>query len=148
MVNIKKEVMKILKIQFWGIILVNVLILVLFMTGLLPQGYFATDKNMIYVLSVACVFITLGDIYLSWRMLGTAKAKKQVRKQGFNLYSVKCQIRIILMLAATVMTLVSYFLTLETSIGFCWLISMLALWLVYPSMKEYNSIVNGDETAE
>ena len=148
MVNIKKEVMKILKIQFWGIILVNVLILVLFMTGLLPQGYFATDKHMIYVLSVACVFIPLGDIYLSWRMLGTAKAKKQVREQGFILYSVKCQIRIILMLAATVMTLVSYFLTLETSIGFCWLISMLALWLVYPSMKEYNSIVNGDETAE
>ena len=87
--------MKILKIQFWGIILVNVLILVLFMTGLLPQGYFATDKNMIYVLSMACVFFTLGDIYLSWRMLGTAKAKKQVREQGFILYSVKCQIRII-----------------------------------------------------
>lgn len=140
--------MKLLKIQFWGIILVNVVIAALFLTGVLPQGFFATDPNMIYVLSMVCVLLMLTDIYLAWRMLGTAQAKQQVREQGFNMYRIKCQIRISLMLAATVMTLVSYYLTLQTSIGFCWLICMLALWLVYPSEKEYNKLLQDDETAE
>lgn len=140
--------MKLLKIQFWGIVLVNVLIAALFLTGVLPQGQLATDPNWCYVLSTACVLLMLTDIYLAWRMLGTAKAKQQVREQGFNMYRIKCQIRISLMLAATVMTLVSYYLTLQTSIAFCWLICMLALWLVYPSEKEYYKIMQDDETAE
>jgi len=140
--------MKLLKIQFWGIILVNVVIAALFLTGVLPQGILATDPNMVYVLSMACVLLMLTDIYLAWRMLGTAQAKQQVREQGFNMYRIKCQVRISLMLAATVMTLVSYYLTLQTSIAFCWLICMLALWLVYPSEKEYNKLLQDDETAE
>ena len=140
--------MKLLKIQFWGIILVNVLIAALFLTGVLPQGILSTDPNMVYVLSMACVLLMLTDIYLAWRMLGTAQAKQQVKEQGFNMYRIKCQVRISLMLAATVMTLVSYYLTLQTSIAFCWLICMLALWLVYPSEKEYYKLTQDDETAE
>lgn len=146
MVNIK--IMKKLKIQFWGIALMAVLILALFMSGLLEQGHWATDNNKIYVLSMLCVCLTLGGIYLSWRLLGAARNRQRVKEQGFECYSAFCQIRIILMLVVTVVNLVSYFLTLSTSIGFCWLISMLALWLVYPSMKEYNSITDGDEAAE
>lgn len=141
--------MRSLFVAYACIWLCSACIIALFMFGLIPQGLWASEEyvDIQYVCSLVSVILTLTFIYLGLKMLVMPKIQTAIKENGFDAYFKYVSIRNFFALVVTVIDIVGYYNTLQSSCGLCWLITMFALFFIIPGKKEFNHLTGKNVTA-
>lgn len=140
--------MKSLVTAYFGVWAASFIVHALFMSGVLSQGVFATNPDAQYVCSLISVIITLIFIYLGLKMLAMPKVVATIRKEGFPAYFKYVTIRNSAALIVTLVNILFYNLTLLSSCGLCWLITIFSLFFIKPGQKEFDHITGNTDAAE
>lgn len=140
--------MRSLLVAYVCIWLCSACLIALFMFGLIPQGLWASEEygDIQYMCSLVSVILTLTFIYLGLKMLFMPKIQIAIKENGFDAYFKYVSIRNFFALVVTVVDLVGYYCTLQSSCGLCWLITMFALFFIIPGKKELQHLKGKNDT--
>lgn len=134
--------MKKLTVCYYSIWLSVALVVAVFMLFLPYQGMLATDPLAQYICSVICVVLTLSGIYLALKMMALKRISEAVFQNGFPAYFRYAIHRMNILHTVLIADFLFYHFTLQSSCGFCWLITLFALCFVKPGKKELEHLTN------
>lgn len=135
-----------LQTLLFAMVLVAVLIIIVFETGLLPSPLITGKGNLEMIIGTIMVFITLLSIPLA---LGIVKAKAAekptaiAKESGFFRTSV---VRILMLGIPLVLNTAFYFIFMKASFAYMGIILLLAYFFVLPTQGRYQSHMNKDDT--
>ncbi|MCD8167671.1 MAG: hypothetical protein LUE93_17200 [Bacteroides sp.] len=120
---------------FWGI---NLALIVAFETGLLPEGLYAGDARMEYILETIGILLVIAMVPLSLKLFSRVLHRKIDRlpfAEALQKYQQWSLIRVLLLLSATLYNIVVYYLTLHSIGALCLMIGLTASLFCIPGEK-------------
>ncbi len=131
---------------FW---LLNIILMVAYEAGWLPQGGWVGDAPMEYLSQTVCILFTILIIPFSLRVFNITVVRK-VRNlplmQALVCYRRWSEIRLALLCAASLLNLAVYYATLNTTGLFCAGMVFVAVFFCVPSRKQVLSELDLQET--
>lgn len=107
----------------------------------LPQGALSGDYMLMYLAEYLCIALTLFFIYFSLRLLASPGVKTRIRQGGEPAFVRFWEIRLAMLALPLFLSLGVYAATVESTCGFCALITLFALFFVTPSQKEKDALL-------
>ena len=136
-----------LKTLFFAIILLNVVVVILFETGLLPSGSWAHLTQLEFVVLSAMELITLLIIPVALRLFKFQWVHKQLvmpdkRWENLRRFGV---LRLTMLLVPMVVCTILYYMFMAVALGYLAIILFLCLFFVYPSVDKCVAETTDDE---
>ncbi|MCD8260753.1 MAG: hypothetical protein LUD15_04065 [Bacteroides sp.] len=122
-------------IVFW---VINLALIVIFETGLLPEGVYAGDARMEYILETIGILLVIAMVPLSLKLFSRVLHRKIDRipfAEALQQYQKWSLIRVLLLLTATLYNIVVYYLTLHSIGALCLMIGLTASLFCIPGDK-------------
>ncbi len=120
---------------FW---VINLALIVAFETGLLPEGLYAGDARMEYILETIGILLVIAMVPLSLKLFSRVLHRKIDRlpfAEALQKYQQWSLIRVLLLLSATLYNIVVYYLTLHSIGALCLMIGLTASLFCIPGEK-------------
>lgn len=120
---------------FW---VINLALIVAFETGLLPEGLYAGDARMEYILETIGILLVIAMVSLSLKLFSRVLHRKIDRlpfAEALQKYQKWSLIRVLLLLSATLYNIVVYYLTLHSIGALCLMIGLTASLFCIPGEK-------------
>ena len=131
----KKIVLR-LRIEFLFLWILPAMLAVLYETGVFDSGIYAGDSEKEYLINTLGVLFTFLSVFLALKMFSfrfvqerLANENESLRKKAFVRWS---EVRLSLLLAATLVNLSSYYITMTNSGVLCTLVLLLASMFCWP----------------
>ena len=124
-----------LRILFFAALLTAVAIVVLFETGMLTEGGFASAKRSEYFTAVAVELITLLAVPLALRMFKFGFISRRLYAGKKHALSVWGTVRILILCVPMILSVVFYYLFMNASFGYIAIILLISMLFVYPSLE-------------
>ena len=138
MVEVIKQLLKRLKIEFVAVWCLVLLLVVCYEVGLFTEGIFVGDVRMDYILTTIGILLTIVMIPLSLRIFNLNLVKRISKLSTFEAlksYRRWSEVRLSLLLVAALLNMSIYYLTLNTTGLFCSLMALLATLFCIPSIE-------------
>ena len=138
MVEVIKQLLKRLKIEFVAVWCLVLLLVVCYEVGLFTEGIFVGDVRMDYILTTIGILLTIVMIPLSLRLFNLNLVKRISKLSTFEAlksYRRWSEVRLSLLLVAALLNMSIYYLTLNTTGLFCSLMALLATLFCIPSIE-------------
>ena len=138
MVEVIKQLLKRLKIEFVAVWCLVLLLVVCYEVGLFTEGIFVGDVRMDYILTTIGILLTIVMIPLSLRIFNLNLVKRISKLSTFEAlksYRRWSEVRLSLLLVAALLNMSIYYLTLNTTGLFCSLMALLATFFCIPTKE-------------
>ena len=138
MVEVIKQLLKRLKIEFVAVWCLVLLLVVCYEVGLFTEGLFVGDARMDYILTTIGILLTIVMIPLSLRIFNLNLVKRISKLSTFEAlksYRRWSEVRLSLSLVAALLNMSIYYLTLNTTGLFCSLMALLATLFCIPTKE-------------
>lgn len=138
MVEVIKQLLKRLKIEFVAVWCLVLLLVVCYEAGIFTEGIFVGDVRMDYILTTIGILLTIVMIPLSLRIFNLNLVKRISKLSTFEAlksYRRWSEVRLSLLLVAALLNMSIYYLTLNTTGLFCSLMALLATLFCIPSIE-------------
>ena len=131
-----KLTQRILSINFWFLLLMTLLLVVLYETELLLPGNFVGDRNFVFFMQVVMEFVTIAVIPVALKLFSwkTIHRKLLEQKESALLFWGTARINL-LCLPMLINTFMYYQAALSPAFGYMAIILFLSSFFVYPSMS-------------
>lgn len=143
-----ENVIKRLRIEYFLIWIITILLVSAFEYDFINVGISATDENVKYILQVIGILLSLSLIPFALKLFTITKVKNKIMSgneiNGLA-YLHFSELRLLFLAIPIVFNLISYYLTLESSNALCVLITLLSLLFCWPSKKR---VVNETESSD
>ncbi|MDL2212677.1 hypothetical protein LJC72_05985 [Bacteroides sp. OttesenSCG-928-D19] len=127
-----------LKIQYFALWLLPLLLIVLFETNILSEGVYADNPELQYLWETIGILVVIACVPLSLKLFSFV-LKKQIDDLSFlkalSSYELWSGIRLLILGFAVLLNVLIYYFTLNNIGGFCALIGLTASLFCYPSEK-------------
>ncbi|MCD8235571.1 MAG: hypothetical protein LUD00_02720 [Prevotellaceae bacterium] len=131
-----KELLKQLKIELLVAWMIVASCFVAGETGLIPNGEYAVDERMSFILGIACITLTLVGVPLALKLF-TLNTTRGLRRCNFDealaSYHLWSCIRMAMLLVCICFNAVVYYLTLDNRGLLCALISLAVTFYCWPT---------------
>lgn len=136
-----------LRILFFVILCVNLLFIALVELILLDiaGGLFTEDKQLEFVYQTVMTLLTLGGIYIVLRLFKFEGIKKRIQEQNLIAYFRWTCIRMLILGWFAIFNIVGYFIFVNSSFVYLWLIIMLSLSFLFPTKERLVNETGIDE---
>lgn len=127
-----------LKLQYGLFLGIGILLSVAYETGLLPEGIYADDVRMEYIMETAGILLAVIAIPLSLKLFSIVLNKRIAETSvldAFAKYSFWSGIRLFILLIAVLFNLVVYYSTLSNVGILCALMTVVASFFCIPGEK-------------
>lgn len=141
----KEQINRLLRIQTGSFIALwacPILLVILYETGVLPEGTYTGDAQMEYIMQSASILLTIGLIPFSLRLFSlnlVKRIKELPLAEALKSYRIWSDIRYCLLFVPAMLSMTFYYLTLNTTGLFCAAIALIASLFCVPT---YNRIAN------
>ena len=138
MVEVIKQLLKRLKIEFVAVWCLVLLLVVCYEAGIFSEGVFVGDVRMDYILTTIGILLTIVMIPLSLRLFNLNLVKRISKLSTFEAlksYRRWSEVRLSLLLVAALLNMSIYYLTLNTTGLFCSLMALLATLFCIPTKE-------------
>ena len=138
MVEVIKQLLKRLKIEFVAVWCLVLLLVVCYEAGIFTEGLFVGDARMDYILTTIGILLTIVMIPLSLRLFNLNLVKRISKLSTFEAlksYRRWSEVRLALLLVAALLNMSIYYLTLNTTGLFCSLMALLATLFCIPTKE-------------
>ena len=138
MVEVIKQLLKRLKIEFVAVWCLVLLLVVCYEAGIFTEGLFVGDARMDYILTTIGILLTIVMIPLSLRLFNLKLVKRISKLSTFEAlksYRRWSEVRLALLLVAALLNMSIYYLTLNTTGLFCSLMALLATLFCIPTKE-------------
>lgn len=141
----KEQINHLLRIQTGSFIALwacPILLVILYETGVLPEGIYTGDAQMEYIMQSASILLTIGLIPFSLRLFSlnlVKRIKELPLAEALKSYRIWSDIRYCLLFVPAMLSMTFYYLTLNTTGLFCAAIALIASLFCVPT---YNRIAN------
>ena len=129
-----KQTQKILLVNFWFILIVSILLVVLYETEFLEPTDLAHDVNLVFFIQIVMEAVTIAAIPIALKLFTMKKIhQKLVKKKGSALLrwgTARINMLCLPMLINTFM----YYQTMSPAFGYMAIILFLCLFFIYPSL--------------
>lgn len=134
-----KRLLKYLRIEYWTVVAILLLLVVLCETEVIPNGMFATNEQAEFVFNVTSILIVLVNVPLALKLfsLNTTRSLHRYTFDGaLRTYHVWSLVRLLILLAAAFFSLLSYYYTLTSTGLLCAAIVVLVMCYCLPSSRK------------
>lgn len=144
----KEQIKQLLRIQVTSFIALWVfpaILAFLYETGCLPEGIYAGDAQMEYILQSVSILLTVGLIPFALRLFNLNLVKRIQElplADALKSYRMWADIRLCLLFVPVLLNLSFYYLTLNTTGLFCTLMALLASLFCVPSENRIKNELN------
>lgn len=145
-----KRLIRILKAEYALMWVLTVLLAALYECDILPQGLFAGDAQMEYIMQVTSILLTICLIPLSLRLFNLSLTRHIAAlplKNALKSYRRWSEIRIALLTVASLASLSAYYWTMDTTGLLCTGMTVIASLFCVPSKERLLSELNLSDTS-
>lgn len=141
------QIIKQLKLLFYLIVGVSLLLMAVveFLLLDIAGGLFADDKQFEFVYQSFMILLTLGGIYVVLRFFKFEGIKKRIQEHQLTAYSRWSLIRMLVLEGIAILNIGGYFLFVNSSFVYLWLIIMLSFSFLYPTRERLINETGIDE---
>lgn len=141
------QIIKQLKLLFYLIVGVSLLLMAVveFLLLDIAGGLFADDKQFEFVYQSFMILLTLGGIYVVLRFFKFEGIKKRIQEHQLTAYSRWSLIRMLVLEGIAILNIGGYFLFVNSSFVYLWLIIMLSFSFLYPTRERLINEMGIDE---
>ena len=141
------QIIKQLKLLFYLIVGVSLLLMAVveFLLLDIAGGLFADDKQFEFVYQSFMILLTLGGIYVVLRLFKFEGIKKRIQEHQLTAYSRWSLIRMLVLEGIAILNIGGYFLFVNSSFVYLWLIIMLSFSFLYPTRERLINETGIDE---
>lgn len=141
------QIIKQLKLLFYLIVGVSLLLMAVveFLFLDIAGGLFADDKQFEFVYQSFMILLTLGCIYVVLRLFKFEGIKKRIQEHQLTAYSRWSLIRMLVLEGIAILNIGGYFLFVNSSFVYLWLIIMLSFSFLYPTRERLINETGIDE---
>lgn len=141
------QIIKQLKLLFYLIVGVSLLLMAVveFLLLDIAGGLFADDKQFEFVYQSFMILLTLGCIYVVLRLFKFEGIKKRIQEHQLTAYSRWSLIRMLVLEGIAILNIGGYFLFVNSSFVYLWLIIMLSFSFLYPTRERLINETGIDE---
>lgn len=150
----KKQIKHLLRIQVGSYIAlwaIPALLVFLYETGHLPEGIYAGDAQLEYMLQCVSILLTVGLIPFALRLFNlnlVKRIKELPLAEALKSYRIWSDIRLCLLFVPVMLNLSFYYLTMNTTGLFCAAMALLASLFCVPSENRIMNELDLPETIE
>ena len=133
-----KQLLNVLKIEYFGLWVLPIALCVLYETGIFTEGLYVGDASMEYIVQSVCILLTIGLIPLSLRLFSfnLMKCVKALPlMEALKSYRRWSEVRLCLLAVPAIIGVSFYYLTLNTTGVFCAGMALIASLFCVPSEK-------------
>lgn len=145
-----KRLIRILKAEYTLMWVLTVLLAALYECDILPQGLFAGDAQMEYIMQVTSILLTICLIPLSLRLFNLSLTRHIAAlplKNALKSYRRWSEIRIALLTVASLASLSAYYWTMDTTGLLCTGMTVIASLFCVPGKERLLSELNLSDTS-
>lgn len=145
-----KRLIRILKAEYALMWVLTVLLVALYECDILPQGLFAGDAQMEYIMQVTSILLTICLIPLSLRLFNLSLTRHIAAlplKNALKSYRRWSEIRIALLTVASLASLSAYYWTMDTTGLLCTGMTVIASLFCVPGKERLLSELNLSDTS-
>lgn len=145
-----KRLIRILKAEYTLMWVLTVLLAALYECDILPQGLFAGDAQMEYIMQVTSILLTICLIPLSLRLFNLSLTRHIAAlplKNALKSYRRWSEIRIALLTVASLASLSAYYWTMDTTGLLCTGMTVIASLFCVPDKERLLSELNLSDTS-
>lgn len=145
-----KRLIRILKAEYALMWVLTVLLAALYECNILPQGLFAGDAQMEYIMQVTSILLTICLIPLSLRLFNLSLTRHIAAlplKNALKSYRRWSEIRIALLTVASLASLSAYYWTMDTTGLLCTGMTVIASLFCVPGKERLLSELNLSDTS-
>lgn len=145
-----KRLKRILKAEYALMWVLTVLLAALYECDILPQGLFAGDAQMEYIMQVTSILLTICLIPLSLRLFNLSLTRHIAAlplKNALKSYRRWSEIRIALLTVASLASLSAYYWTMDTTGLLCTGMTVIASLFCVPGKERLLSELNLSDTS-
>ena len=145
-----KRLIRILKAEYALMWVLTVLLAALYECDILPQGLFAGDAQMEYIMQVISILLTICLIPLSLRLFNLSLTRHIAAlplKNALKSYRRWSEIRIALLTVASLASLSAYYWTMDTTGLLCTGMTVIASLFCVPGKERLLSELNLSDTS-
>ena len=145
-----KRLIRILKAEYALMWVLTVLLAALYECDILPQGLFAGDAQMEYIMQVTSILLTICLIPLSLRLFNLSLTRHIAAlplKNALKSYRRWSEIRIALLTVASLASLSAYYWTMDTTGLLCTGMTVIASLFCVPGKERLLSELNLSDTS-
>lgn len=145
-----KRLIRILKAEYALMWVLTVLLAALYECDILPQGLFAGDAQMEYIMQVTSILLTICLIPLSLRLFNLSLTRHIAAlplKNALKSYRQWSEIRIALLTVASLASLSAYYWTMDTTGLLCTGMTVIASLFCVPGKERLLSELNLSDTS-
>lgn len=145
-----KRLIRILKAEYALMWVLTVLLAALYECDILPQGLFAGDAQMEYIMQVTSILLTICLIPLSLRLFNLSLTRHIAPlplKNALKSYRRWSEIRIALLTVASLASLSAYYWTMDTTGLLCTGMTVIASLFCVPGKERLLSELNLSDTS-
>lgn len=141
-----KLTQRILSFNFWFLLLMTLLLVVLYETELLLPGNLVRDRNFVFFMQVIMEFVTIAVIPVALKLFSLKSIHRKLveQKESALLFWGTARINL-LCLPMLVNTFMYYHAALSPAFGYMAIILFLSSFFVYPSMSRCMAEVEDGE---
>lgn len=141
------QIIKQLKLLFYLIVGVSLLLMAVveFLLLDIAGGLFADDKQFEFVYQSFMILLTLGGIYVVLRFFKFEGIKKRIQEHQLTVYSRWSLIRMLVLEGIAILNIGGYFLFVNSSFVYLWLIIILSFSFLYPTRERLINEMGIDE---
>ena len=135
----QKKIIKRLRADFFGILMLALLLGGLYETGFFIEGEYAGDGQMDFLLNLVGIVLALGMIPMALKLLSFKTVKQRfilVEDKALNSYLFWSEIRLAMLAVSLLLNLSFYYQTLNTSCSGCALITAFAFFFCWPTITK------------
>lgn len=147
-----KKAARTLRIQYGLYLVIAVLIMILYQTGVILEGAYAGDYGMRYALETTGIITTMLMVPVSLKLFSVRlikKAQEAPFEQALKSYKFWSTVRLMLLALATYLNIMIFFMVLSNVGGLCALIGITASIFCLPGEKrlreELNLVTNKED---
>ncbi len=141
------QIIKQLKLLFYLIVGVSLVLMAVveFLLLDIAGGLFADDKLFEFVYQSFMILLTLGGIYVVLRLFKFEGIKKRIQEHQLTAYSRWSLIRMLVLEGIAILNIGGYFLFVNSSFVYLWLIIMLSFSFLFPTRERLINETGIDE---
>lgn len=130
-----KRLTRVLQIEYGFFILIPILISISYESGWLPEGIYAIDARMQYILGTVAILLAVIFLPLSLKIFGkivATRIKDLSLNDAMKIYKRWSEIRLMLLAIVVIPNVVIYYVTLNNIGGLCALMGVTASFFCLP----------------
>lgn len=134
-----KELLRKLKIEFWTVWIITLLIFLAGETEVIANGLYVGSGQTEFMLGIVCIMLTLIGVPLSLNLftLNTTKGLRRLNlDEALSSYHIWSIIRMAMLLVCIVFNVAAYYLTLDVKALLCALIPLVVTLYCWPTKEK------------